>query len=269
MSLQFATLNFAYSTINWGTKTDLAAAFGEIRAAGWGAVELFDHALDWMGTFDHLRGLLGGLGVATSFGGLEVPVSAESLTMHKRRIEYAGRMGATMYGLVGGSRLRYRPPTDEEYTNLARACEELAIYGADWGVGVAYHPHTGCTIETGDEIDILLDRTEKTLLCLDASHIALVDEDPVMQFCKYQARLGYVHVKDWAQGKFVELGRGSIGIDFPACFAALTEMGFSGWVVVENSRSDVSPATSAQINADYLRGLGYALDVKAAGGSAS
>ncbi|MDZ4766377.1 MAG: sugar phosphate isomerase/epimerase [Chloroflexota bacterium] len=253
------TLPFAYSTINWGTKTDLAAAFAEIRAAGWGAVELFDHALDWMGTFEHLRGLLGGLQVATSFGGLEVPVSAESITMHKRRIEYAGRMGATMYGLVGGTRLRYRPPTDDEYTNLARGCEELAVFGADWGVGVAYHPHTGCTIETGDEIDILLDRTQKMVLCLDASHIALVDEDPVAQLRKYRERLGYVHVKDWAQGKFVELGRGSIGIDFPACFAALDEMGFTGWVVVENSRSDVAPATSAQINADYVQSLGYSL----------
>ena len=32
-------------------------------------------------------------------------------------------------------------------------------------------------------------------------------------------------------------------------------------VVIENSRSDVSPARSAQFNADYLRGLGYSLNV--------
>lgn len=253
------TLQFAYSTINWGTKADLAAAFAEIREAGWGAVELFDHSLDWLGTFDHLHTLLGGLKVATAFGGLEVPVSSEQIAMHKRRIEYAGRMGATMYGLVGGTRLRYRPPTDDEYTNLARACEELAVFGAEWGVGVAYHPHTGCTIETQDEINLLLDRTQRMMLCLDASHIALVEEDPVAHLRTYRERLGYVHVKDWAKGKFVELGHGTLGIDFPAFFAELASWDWGGWVVVENSRSDTSPVTSARINAKYIQGLGYSL----------
>jgi inosose dehydratase len=255
-------LQFAYSTINWGTKADLAAMFEEIRAAGWDAVELFDHALDWLGSMDRLRELLGGLRVGTSFGGLEVPVSADSITMHKQRIEFAGRMGATMYGLVGGTRLRQRPPTKEEYASLAAACEELAVFGADWGVTAAYHPHTGCTIETQDEIDLLLDQTQHMKLCLDASHIALVDEDPAAHIHKYRERLGYVHIKDWARGKFVELGEGTLGIDFPAFFRALEEIGFDSWVVVENSRSDVSPSVSAQVNAAYLHRLGYSVGVR-------
>ncbi len=252
-------LQFAYSTINWGTKADLAAMFDEIRAAGWHAVELFDHPLDWLGSLERLRELLGGLRVGTSFGGLDVPLSAESIMIHKQRIEYAGRMGATMYGLVGGARLRQRSPTSEEHANLAAACEELAVFGADWGVTVAYHPHTGCTIETEDEIDLLLSQTQQMKLCLDASHIALVGEDPAAHIHKYRERLGYVHVKDWARGKFVELGGGTLGIDFPAFFRALEEIGFDSWVVVENSRSDVSPATSAGVNAAYLRQLGYSV----------
>src|SRR5947209_1442702 len=93
-------LRFAYSTINWGTKPDLGMTFKEICDAGWQAVELFDHSLDWLGTPDHLSGVLGGLKVATLFGGVEVPVSAESLTIHKRRIDYAALFGAEMYGLV-------------------------------------------------------------------------------------------------------------------------------------------------------------------------
>jgi inosose dehydratase len=252
-------LQFAYSTINWGTKADLAAVFVEIRSAGWGAVELFDHALDWLGSIERLRELLGGLRPAALFGGLEVPVSAESLTIHNQRIEYAGRLGATMYGLVGGTRLRQRPPTQAEYAELAAACEALAAFGADWGVTAAYHPHTGCTIETQDEIDLLLDQTQHLKLCLDASHIALVGEDPAAHVRKYCERLGYVHVKDWARGRFVELGEGTLGIDFPAFFRALDEIGFKSWVVVENSRSDISPTVSAQVNAAYLRRLGFSL----------
>jgi len=259
MSSSKFPLRFAYSTINWGTKADLTAACREIRETGWDAVELFDHSLDWMGLPETLEATLGGLRVATLFGGLEVPVDAGQITVHKRRIAYGARMGATMYGLVGGGRLRQRNPNAEEYKNLSAACEELAVFGADLGVTVAYHPHTGCTIETEEEINILLNQTQKTMLCLDASHIILVDEDPVSHLRKYRERTGYVHVKDWAKGKFVELGLGTVGLDFPAIFAELEAQRFESWIVVENSRSDVSPAHSAQINADYIQALGYAL----------
>jgi sugar phosphate isomerase/epimerase len=253
------SLRFAYSTINWTTKPNLAAAFGEIRAAGWQAVELFDHSLDWLGTPQYLKEQLGGLQPATFFGGVEVPLSADSLYIHKRRLDYAALFGAEMYGLVGGGRLRTRPPTAAEYKNLAEGCEALAEYGAGLGIGLAYHPHVGCTIETEDEIDILLNETKKTLLCLDASHIGLVGEDPVAHLRKYRARTGYIHLKDWTAGKFVEMGRGSIGLDFGAILAELQAQRFPGWVVVEQSRSDVSPAESARANAEFLRGLKYSL----------
>ncbi len=252
-------LRFAYSTINWGTKPDLAVACREIRDAGWQAVELFDHSLDWLGTRESLQAAMGGLRAATFLGGIEVPVNAAQLTVHKRRIEYAALLGATMYGLVGGSRLRWRSPTADEYRSLASGCEELAVFGADYGVGVAYHPHTDCTIETQEEIDTLLNQTRYTLLCLDVSHIILVDEDPINHLRQYRERTGYIHIKDWAKGRFVELGQGTVGLDFPAIFAELAAQRYDGWIVVENSRSDVSPAHSARLNAEYVHALGYAL----------
>jgi inosose dehydratase len=253
------TLRFAYSTINWGTKPNLKAAFKDIHKAGWQAVELFDHSLDWLGTPDYLKGVIGGLKAATFFGGVEVPVSTDQLTIHKRRMDYAALFGAEMYGLVGGGRLRQRPPNTDEFKNLASACEELAQYGTDKGIGLAYHPHVGCTIETEAEIDILLNETRKTLLCLDASHIGLVGEDPVAHLRKYCSRTGYIHLKDWAAGKFVEMGQGTIGLDFAAILAELEAQKFTSWVVVEQSRSDVSPSESARVNAKYLRDLKYSL----------
>ncbi len=252
-------LRFAYSTINWTTKPDLAATFQQIRDTGWQAVELFDHSLDWMGTPDRMKGLLGGLQVATSFGGVEIPLGADQLNVHKNRIDYAALLGAEMYGLVGGGRLRTRPPTMDEYKNLAKGCEELAKYGADKGVGIAYHPHVGCTIETEAEIDILLNETKKMQLCLDASHIGLVGEDPVAHIRKYRARTGYIHLKDWAAGKFVEMGQGTIGLDFVAILDELIAQKFPGWVVIEQSRSDVSPLESARINAKFLSDHNYAI----------
>lgn len=257
------SLRFAYSTINWGTTPDLAKTFAEIRDAGWSAVELFTHQLDWLGTPDHLRAALGSLQVATNCWLIEVPTSPAQTAKLKNQIDYAALMGAEAMGLYGGTRLRWRTPTTEEYADLASSCEELAVYGADKGVTVAYHPHVACTIETEEEIDLLMDRTEVLTLCLDASHIALVDEDPVTQFRKYSDRLGYIHLKDWARGKFVEMGQGTIGIDFAAILDYLAGQNFGGWVVIENSRSDVSPFESARINADFLTGLGYSLETGA------
>jgi sugar phosphate isomerase/epimerase len=250
-------LRFAYSTINWGETADLPKTFAEIREAGWQAVELFFHTLDWMGPSSGLLCELGELKVATSFSAVSVPTDRVQLTKLKHHVDYAAELGAEAIGLVGGSRLRWAPPSEVEYKDLANFCEELAIYAEDKGVDVAYHPHVACTIETEDEIDRLMDQTKVLRLCLDASHIALVDEDPIAHIRKYRERTSYIHLKDWARGKFVEMGQGTIGIDFAAILQELDDNEFPGWVVVEQSRSDVSPLASARLNSDYLESIGY------------
>jgi inosose dehydratase len=174
----------------------------------------------------------------------------------KHEVAYAAELGAAHYGLVGGDRLRWRPPSPAEEADLARFCEELAVFGDGLGVQVAYHPHVACTVETQAEIDRLLAATRTLTLCLDVSHIALVGEDPVAHLRRYRARTGYVHLKDWARGRFVELGEGSLGIDFATVLDDLAAARFPGWVVVEQSRSDVSPLASARANAAALRRLG-------------
>jgi sugar phosphate isomerase/epimerase len=55
------------------------------------------------------------------------------------------------------------------------------------------------------------------------------------------------------------MGQGTIGLDFAAILAELEAQKFAGWVVIEQSRSDVSPAESARINAKYLTDHNYAL----------
>jgi sugar phosphate isomerase/epimerase len=252
-------LRFAYSTINWGETPDLETTFGEIREAGWDAVELFWHSLDWLGPMPRLLTALGDLQVATLFGAVSLPTDRVQLTKLKNHVDYAAELGAEAFGMVGGNRLRWRPPSDAEYSDLARFCEELAEYGAERGVTIAYHPHVACTIETEEEIDRLMAETSALTLCLDASHIALVDEDPIAHLQKYRSRTGYIHLKDWARGKFVEMGQGTLGIDFGAILRDLEDHQFGGWVVVEQSRSDVSPAASAQTNAAFLQSLGYSL----------
>jgi inosose dehydratase len=228
-----------------------------MRNAGWAAVELFWHSLEWMGPVDRMQALLGDLQVATVFGSVRLPVDDDQRVRLQNEIAYAAALGAEHYGLIGGDRLRQRPPTQDEAASIANFCEDLALFGADRGVQVAYHPHVTCTVETEAEIDRLLAATRTLTLCLDVSHIALVGEDPLAHLRKYRERTGYIHLKDWARGKFVEMGTGSLGIDFATFLRNLEAHHFCGWIVAEQSRSDVSPLHSAQINAAYLRGLGY------------
>ncbi len=250
-------LRFAYSTINWGATCDIAAALAEISEAGWSAVELFGHSLDLLGTPSSLAEDLKGLEPATLFAGIDIPDSPHQRLKLRNQIRFASEIGAEAFGLVGGTRLRWRPPAVEEYAALAALCEDLALFGETLGVTVSYHPHVACTIETSREIDVLMRQTQHLKLCLDASHIALVGEDPLTVLDTWWDRLGYIHLKDWGRGKFAELGRGTIDIDFPGILSELSRRKFGGWTVLEQSQSDVSPLESARINAAYLKGLGY------------
>src|SRR5436190_12545884 len=131
-------LRFGYSTLNWRLQPPLAQAFKDIRQAGWKALELFNHPLDWLGSHAFLTKALGGLRLATFFGDIALPVSTDALAIHQQRMDYAAECGVEMYGVTGGARLRQRAPTAAEYKELANACEQLARYGASRGIGLAY-----------------------------------------------------------------------------------------------------------------------------------
>lgn len=249
-------MRFAYSTINWGADCDLEEAVSEIAAAGWRAVELFGHSLDLLGTPSSLRRRLGGLEVATLFGSVQQPFHTPAqVDRLRRQVEYAAEVGAAAYGLIGGSRLRQHAPPPEEYADLAALLEEVAGHAAAVGVDIAYHPHTQCTIEVESELDRVLEQAPRLRVCLDTSHTWLVGEDPLTQLRKYRGRMSYVHLKDWRDGHFVGLGDGGVlGPRWPELLRELED--FDGWAVVEQSRSEVSPARSARENAEFLTRLG-------------
>jgi inosose dehydratase len=65
------------------------------------------------------------------------------------------------------------------------------------------------------------------------------------------------YFKSVRMGIFCELGQGAV--DFPALKAILNELGYDGWIVVEQ---DVlpgmgTPKDSAQRNRDYLGSIGF------------
>jgi inosose dehydratase len=145
------------------------------------------------------------------------------------------------------------------------------------GWRAALHPHGATYVETPAEIDSFLKLTDPDLLGIvfDTGHFALGGGDPVAGVHTYADRLWHVHFKDFdpavlaqadtngwgyqqlvGQGVFSELGTGSV--DFAAVRAALIEIGYRGWIIVEQ---DVLPGMgrpkeSAVRNRAYLRSIG-------------
>jgi len=147
------------------------------------------------------------------------------------------------------------------------------------GVRAVIHPHAGGHIEFADEIariaeDISIDVAG---LCLDTGHTAYAGMDPVKTLRRYAERLDYIHFKDidpfvfaavmgerirffdaCAKGVMCPIGRGNI--DYPAIRAVLSEIGYAGYITIEQERD---PRNAAGILADlaasreYLRSIGF------------
>lgn len=169
--------------------------------------------------------------------------------------------------------------TDEQWEIFAQGAQRVAHAVYDHtGVLTVFHHHCAGFVETPAEVEKLLSLTDPDVLglCFDAGHYMFGGGDPVAGLRKHANRIWHVHFKDchseiaaqsraeaWdyfksvRRGIFCELGQGAV--DFPALKAILNELGYDGWIVVEQ---DVlpgmgTPKDSAQRNRDYLGSIGF------------
>jgi len=156
---------------------------------------------------------------------------------------------------------------------LARAVARCRERGYD----PTFHHHTATYIEAQWEIERLLEISDVGL-CLDTGHLLLGRGEPTTAIREWGDRINQVHLKDarldrleeivaeaapveeiWRRKAFCALGDGDIDID--QVLTALTEIGYSGWLVVEQDvlpdpADPQQPAIDQQRNRDYLRARG-------------
>lgn len=160
----------------------------------------------------------------------------------------------------------------------ANAYGKLAL--EEYGLKAVYHPHVGAFVETGEEVDRLMNDTDLRYLnlCLDTAHSTYAGDDPVDCARRLGSRLHYLHLKEcdtdvlatirengWDYFKgvevdvFPELSKGSV--DFAGLLTVLQEIDFDGWAVVEQDilpDSGIDPLKSAKLNLAYLKDIGIA-----------
>jgi inosose dehydratase len=181
-----------------------------------------------------------------------------------QRARYPGR--AALDSSVGLDDAGWRRFAD----GLALAVERCRERGHE----PTFHHHTATYVEAQWEIERLLDLSDVGL-CLDTGHLLLGRGDPVRAVRDWAGRINHIHLKDastakleqivaegasveeiWRRNAFCALGDGDIDVD--SVLAAITEVGYSGWLVVEQDvlpdpRSPGQPATDQQRNLEYLR----------------
>lgn len=149
------------------------------------------------------------------------------------------------------------------------------------GLEPVFHPHAGTYVETADEIDRLAGRMDASLvgLCIDTGHFRYGGATPARAIRDYASLLRHIHLKDCRSevlsvttarggdlaaalkaGVFAPLGLGDA--DIPGVVAALREVGYAGWLVVEQDQAltanDTREALVAgqRANREYLARMG-------------
>ncbi|MGN1008782.1 MAG: sugar phosphate isomerase/epimerase family protein [Butyricicoccus sp.] len=169
--------------------------------------------------------------------------------------------------------------SEKEWSTLMKhvraVCERANLYG----VRPVIHPHAGGYMEFADEIEQLVRDIPYELagLCLDTGHLYYSGMDPVTYLHKYADRLDYVHFKDvnpvvyqqilgehirffdgCGKGTMCPIGTGAL--DYPAIRQALEEIGYSGYITIEQERDPRNSDTSlrdVKASVDYLKKSGF------------
>jgi inosose dehydratase len=146
--------------------------------------------------------------------------------------------------------------SDEQLDLAAERLDRAAARCAERGLRAAFHPHAASYVESPEEVEAILERTDLPL-CIDTGHAVVGGGDPVDLVGRHGDRLAHVHLKDvdgavlerlrageidmdeaWAAGIFCPFGEGVVGLG--AFLAEPRVRGLDGFAVLEQDRMAVT-----------------------------
>ena len=190
------------------------------------------------------------------------------------KVIVVSEQGNSIQGKLDKALFKEKPVfTEEEWKLLIEGLEKLGKLAHEKDMEIVYHHHMGTGIQTTEEIDELMERTNKdnVSLLFDTGHLVVSGEDPIEIFKKYEDRIKHIHFKDVRQeiteavdkdnqcfldgvrkGMFTVPG--DVVIDFEPILNLIYQSNYSGWIVVEAEQdpSLANPFIYAKKAKDYM-----------------
>ena len=171
-----------------------------------------------------------------------------------------------------------RPDLDEEgWHRLLRNLDRVAVRAAEHGIRAVLHPHVGTMVETGEDVQRVLDGSAISL-CLDTGHLLIGGTDPAVLAGQVPDRIAHTHFKDVdltyarqvqaggliyteavREGMYRPLGKGDV--DVAAIVEHLRGNGYDGWYTLEQDTilteppAGEGPVADVRTSVNYLRSL--------------
>lgn len=265
-------IRVGYAAITWGG--DDTQAIDEIAEVGFKGIQLRSSAFDAFGSRPAaLRDLLAKRGLAfavLSSGNLKYQPAdrGAQMDLHLAHAAFVRDAGGTFLQVID-EKPKDRPVQPDDYKALADMLNRLGERTKALGVPLVYHHHMNSTGEPPEAIEaVMKDSAASSVgLLFDIAHYQQGGGDPVKAIRRYGKAIRVVHLKDVRPidtppgYQWVELGRGRV--DVKGCVAALKDVGFDGWAIVELDRvvdAGGSPKASAAANRDFVvKQLGLAV----------
>lgn len=199
-------------------------------------------------------------------------VSLQGLRETLPELNAASRTPRVVLADAGGPALQHRLATGADaprlgaagWSRLIERVDQAVSIASEAGVTASFHHHLATNVETVDEIDRLLEGVPLLGLTLDTAHLALTGDDVPAAIRRYGQRITHVHVKDadpaalarvqrqrrtdflaWWPTLYTPLGKGALEIK--AAIAALLEVGYRGWLVIEQDRMPFAEPDLARV----------------------
>jgi inosose dehydratase len=171
-----------------------------------------------------------------------------------------------------------RPDLDQEgWQRLLRNLDRVAARAAEHGIRAVLHPHVGTMVETGPDVQRVLEGSAISL-CLDTGHLLIGGTDPAVLAGQVPDRIAHTHFKDvdlgYARkvragrltyteavrdGMYRPLGHGDV--DVAAIVEHLRGNGYDGWYTLEQDTiltgppAGEGPVVDVRTSVEYLRTL--------------